>query len=130
MNAGSAPYPARRGLVLRHGISRTWLVVHVIGELDVSTAPGLRRPLGALVENGHNQLILDLSQMHFMDSSGLGNLVSALKRVRVGDGRLALVGLSPRTTTILRLTGLAPIFATYATVDQVADTSAETSSTA
>ena len=57
-------------------------VIEIGGEIDVYTAPRLRESIVAAVEAGHNRLIIDVQQVKFLDSTGLGVLVGALKRVR------------------------------------------------
>ena len=69
-------------------------VVEVSGEVDVYTAPQLDEQLSGLVEAGSYQLVVDLSAVEFLDSTGLGVLVKALKRVRE-HGNLLVEWVSP-----------------------------------
>ena len=71
-------------------------VLEVGGEVDVYTAPRLRERLVELVEGGARKVIVDLSRVEFLDSTGLGVLVGALKRLRAAGGTPG-VGLWPRT---------------------------------
>jgi anti-sigma B factor antagonist len=66
-------------------------VVEVSGEIDVYTAPKLREALLSLVDSGTYRLIVDMSGVEFLDSTGLGVLVGGLKRVRAHDGAIDLV---------------------------------------
>lgn len=96
-----------------------WTVVAVEGELDLYTAPQLREAVMTAVTDGADHVVLDLSTVPFMDSSGLGAVVACLKRLREGGGELALVtppGSPP--TKLLSLTGLDRAIATHATVDE------------
>jgi anti-sigma B factor antagonist len=81
-------------------------VISVIGELDFSTAPSLRAQILELINGGSSSLVIDLSQMDFVDSSGLGVLVAAMKRVRERDGRLMLRSPSANTSKVLEVSGL------------------------
>ncbi len=81
-------------------------VVTVVGEVDVHTAPQLDEALTALVEAANYRLIVDLSGVEFLDSTGLGVLVKALKRVREHDGSLDVVASADRITKVFRITGL------------------------
>ncbi len=88
-------------------------VVTVVGEVDVSSAPELRARLLELDER--QRIVVDLSEVTFLDSTGLGVLVGALKRTEAtrGEGELRLVVNRPQLTKVLEVTGLAPLFAIY-----------------
>ena len=91
-------------------------VVEVGGEIDVYTAPKLRECISGLVDDGQRQIIVDLEQVEFMDSTGLGVLVGALKRVRTVEGNLDLVCTQERLLKIFRITGLAKVFVIHDSV--------------
>ena len=95
-----------------------WAVLAVGGEVDVATAPRLREQLIGLVNQGSHRIVVDLTAVDFLDSTGLGVLVGALKRVRTHDGDLALVCDEPRILKVFEITGLTKVFAMYADVDQ------------
>lgn len=95
-----------------------WTVVAVGGEVDVATAPKLRERLISLIGEGRTHLVVDLGGVEFIDSTGLGVLVGALKRVRTHDGRLALVCTSPRVVKVFEITGLTKVFAIHRSVDE------------
>jgi anti-sigma B factor antagonist len=86
------------------------LVVKVLAaRLDSASAPDVKRRLAKRIANGHQQLVLDLSEVDFIDSSGLSTLVFALKRLgRYGEMAIS----SPRDSvvSILRLTRLYRVF--------------------
>jgi anti-sigma B factor antagonist len=83
-----------------------WTVVTVYGELDVATSPDLRERLIELVNDGRNRLVLVLDGIDFLDSTGLGTIVSALKRARTHGGDLRLVCTETRITRLFEITGL------------------------
>jgi len=95
-------------------------VVEVGGEIDVYTAPKLREQLVELVQNGSYHLIVDMEQVEFLDSTGLGVLVGGLKRVRAHDGSLRLVCTQERILKIFRITGLTKVFPIHDTVEEAA----------
>ena len=84
--------------------------VVVEGEVDVATAPFLRDELYRLIENGANWVVVDLSGMDFIDSTGLGVFVGALKRAREGGGGVELRGLKPSARKVFEITGLDSAF--------------------
>lgn len=92
-------------------------VIDVAGEIDVYTAPALRQRLAALLDQGRADLVVDLSRVTFMDSTGLGVLVGALKRVRGLDGRMVLVIDQDRILKVFRITGLTQLFTISATLE-------------
>ncbi len=87
-----------------------WTVVDIAGEIDVYTAPTLREHLSELVAAGKYHLVLDLDQVAFLDSTGLGVLVGGLKRVRAHDGSLHLVCSQERIRKVFLITGLTKVF--------------------
>ena len=92
-------------------------VVHVQGEIDVYTAPVLRERLDEHLSEGRLHLVVDLDDVSFMDSTGLGVLVGRLKLVRVKDGTLHLVCSSERILKVFSITGLDKVFQLFASVD-------------
>jgi anti-sigma B factor antagonist len=91
-------------------------IVKVGGEIDVYTAPKLREQLVELVGAGKYHLIVDMEDVDFLDSTGLGVLVGGLKRVRAHDGSLRLVCTQERILKIFRITGLTKVFPIHASV--------------
>lgn len=95
-------------------------VVEVAGELDVYSAPGLRDVLLEVTLRPAPLVVVDLSGLRFMDSSGLGVLVAGWKRARDHGGRLAVAALPARVAWVFRRTGLdraLPVFATVAAAE-------------
>jgi anti-sigma B factor antagonist len=92
-------------------------VLEVGGEVDVYTAPRLRERLIELVDAGAKHVVVDLSRVEFLDSTGLGVLVGALKRLRAADGSLGLVCAHERLLKIFRITALDRVFSLYDSVE-------------
>ncbi|MFG3202760.1 STAS domain-containing protein [Streptomyces sp. NPDC048192] len=68
-----------------------WAVLRVTGELDLMTSPVLRQHVHDVVAEGHHSLVVDLSDVFFCDSSGVGVLVAARRLIRSCQGRLRLI---------------------------------------
>ena len=66
------------------------VVVHVSGEVDIVTAPVLRRHLDSAIAAGRPTIIIDLSGTTFLDARGVGVLVGARKQVAHGGGHLVI----------------------------------------
>jgi anti-sigma B factor antagonist len=85
-------------------------IVALDGEVDVYTAPALRERLIEASETGCGTVVVDMTEVDFIDSSGLGVLVSALKRVRENDGQMRIVTAKEPILKIFRITGLDRVF--------------------
>lgn len=91
-------------------------VIEVKGEIDVYTAPVLREELTSLIDSEHTTIVVDLTQVSFMDSTGLGVLVGALKKVRTLGGDLALVIDQEKILKVFRITALTQVFTIHPTL--------------
>ncbi len=103
------------GLDVREIGSRA--VVDVKGEIDVYTAPKLREKLIELVSEGSYDVVVNLEGVDFLDSTGLGVLVGALKRVKAHDGSLSLVCTQEKILKIFKITGLTKVFPIHDSLD-------------
>jgi anti-sigma B factor antagonist len=91
------------------------------GEIDVYTAPVLKEELVSILQGGCTHVILDLEKVGFIDSSGLGVLVSALRRAREKDGTVRIVCTRESILKIFRITGLDKVFPIFSDVAQAAE---------
>lgn len=98
-----------------------WTIIVASGEVDVAAAPELRDTLTALVADGHTRLLLDLEDVDFIDSTGLGVIVGAVRRARAADGDLRVVCTNTRILRVFAITGLDKIFVVAADRDQATD---------
>lgn len=85
-------------------------VVSVSGELDLSTAPTLQGDLVALLQKGRNALVLDMSEVGFMDSTALGMLVTVHGMAKEAGGSLVLSGAQKQVRRVAEITGLEELF--------------------
>jgi anti-sigma B factor antagonist len=85
-------------------------VVGVRGEVDVATAPALRETLDATIDGGPGTVVVDLSGVTFIDSTGLGVLIGARKRCLDVGGELRVVVAEPRILKVFEITGLSDLF--------------------
>ncbi|MEA2124738.1 MAG: anti-sigma factor antagonist [Solirubrobacteraceae bacterium] len=85
-------------------------VVSVTGELDMSTSSELRRRVEACIRNGRTAVIIDLTGLTHMDSSGLAALISAHQLTQERRGRLALVITSESLRRTVEVRGLDRLF--------------------
>jgi anti-anti-sigma factor len=97
------------GLHIRHHHApsdASVVVVEIVGEIDIYTSRQMRTYLVDLVNRGFVKLVLDFSEVMFLDSSGLSILVHVDKRTRHGGGSVVLTGLRQREFRILRIVEL------------------------
>jgi anti-sigma B factor antagonist len=94
-----------------------WTILSLSGEIDIATAPRVRERLYALLAEGNERLIVDLDDVGFLDSTGLGVLVGVLKRVRTQGGELRLVCTQPRIAKVFEITRLDSAFAIFDSLD-------------
>jgi anti-sigma B factor antagonist len=99
-------------------------VVSLRGEIDVYTAPRLRQTLIDLISEGATDIVVDMSGVDFLDSTGLGVLVGGLKRVKAKEGSLKLVVNQEKILKIFDITGLTKVFPIFASLDEAAGGSA------
>ena len=85
-------------------------VVAVRGEIDLFTAPELKTAVVNAIESGRTRLVVDLSETTFLDSTALGVLIGALKRLRSRDGVMTLVNRDANIAKTFEITGLDQIF--------------------
>lgn len=81
-------------------------IVHIAGEIDVTSAAVLRDALEALIADGRRRLTLDLSDVTFLDSTGLGIVVGRLKRLARHGGTMSVAASHERVRRVFTITGL------------------------
>ena len=87
--------------------NRNTLIARLSGELDQREAAEIRKELDSILEDGQiRRLIFDLSQLRFMDSSGIGLIIGRYKRLKRRNGIVAVTGLDERMNRILDMAGL------------------------
>jgi len=90
-------------------------VVEAMGEVDLRRQPEFQKALLVVCEERPARLIIDLGQVSYMDSSGVGTLVKIAHTVKGQGGRMTLVGPSPRVRSIFEVTSLDRYFHIVAT---------------
>jgi len=96
----------------------TACVVSVSGEVDVYTSPALKARLLEAIDGECPLLVVVLDGVGFIDSSGLGVLVGALRRLKERGDDMRIVCTREQVLKIFRITGLDKVFAIVATVDE------------
>ncbi|GKV67220.1 MULTISPECIES: STAS domain-containing protein [Sporosarcina] len=81
----------------------------IIGEIDIYTAPKLKEHLARLEQAEGMEVELDLSEVNYMDSTGLGVFVGFYKEITAHNGKLVIKGLNQRLYRLFEITGLSDI---------------------
>ena len=102
-------------------IRGTRAVLRPHGRLNMVTAPSVKARIDQAVAEGHAEIVIDLSETSFMDSSGLGALIGGLKAARQAGGDLHIAAAPEQVMTVLRLTNLDRVLRTHRTVDEALD---------
>ena len=95
------------------------LVVSFVGRVNLEGAESLafKDRLKALIADGNHHVVMDLGNVGFLDSQGLGALISCLKVLRQADGSFVLTNLSQPVEAVLRITRLIRVFDVQPTVE-------------
>ncbi|MFJ4873857.1 STAS domain-containing protein [Streptomyces sp. NPDC088745] len=107
-----------------------WAVLHISGELDLVTSPAVRQRVHGAVADGRHRVVLDLSDVLFCDSSGVGLLIAARRLMRSCRGSLRLI-LPARgavdgshVNRVLAALGVRRLFEVFPDVDTAVDDTA------
>jgi anti-sigma B factor antagonist len=96
-------------------------VIDLEGEVDVYTAPQLKQQIISMLDSGIDHIVVNLSQVDYLDSTALGVLIGGLKRLRERSGTLHLICPPPRIRRIFEITGLDRIFDIYASEEEAVE---------
>ena len=110
-----------------------WIVIQVAGEMDLVTSPELRQRVHSAVAQGHHRVVLDLSEVVFCDSSGVGVLIATRRLMRSCQGSLRLIlpaqgaadsAHAHHVNRVLGALGVRRLFDVYADLTTAADETA------
>lgn len=105
-------------LVIKSSTVEGTTVLAPQSDIDMSRAPAMRDAIKSALASKPSKLVIDLSVVDYVDSSGIATLVEALKWTREAKVGLALAGLRPRVKTLLEITKLTALFTTRPTVEE------------
>jgi anti-sigma B factor antagonist len=96
-------------------------VVELEGEIDLSTAVVFKETVYEVIESGHTDVVIDLNGLEFMDSTGLGVLVAALKKTSTEGGSIRLICDKRSILKVFTITGLDKVFSIYDNLQRCLD---------
>ena len=89
------------------------MILGLTGRFDASVAQTFKDTIGKLIDQGCTHYVIDLADVDYMDSGGLGSLVASLRRVREQEGEIKLVSPCAKVRKVFELTRTHRIFDIY-----------------
>ena len=93
-------------------------VIELAGEVDAYTCSRLREAMIEAIEDGGASLVVNMKDVEYIDSSGLGTLVGGLKRVSEREGSIAICCTNPQIRKVFDITGLVKVFPIFGTEEE------------
>ena len=85
-------------------------VCHIEGEVDITSSPDIKKAFDKLISQKTPKIVINLSRVTYVDSSGLATLVEILKNMRSYGGRMRLAGMSSKIKSLFEITKLEKLF--------------------
>ncbi len=92
-------------------------VLSLKGEIDLHVSPSIASSLAAMIEEKPARLVVDMSDVTYIDSSGLAVLIEAMQNIEAKGGKFMLAGLQPNVRPIFEIARLDQVFMIYPDVD-------------
>ena len=102
---------------IHHQVKENICVLYLSGRMNATNASKFKKYVTDLVNDGYLTFICDMSDLKFIDSSGLGALVSFMRKVSSQKGSISLSGLSEEIQSLFELTRMHKIFDIYTTCE-------------
>ena len=99
--------------------SGPWAILQIAGEIDLNTAPKLKEAIVGSMKDGFRRIALDLTNVGFLDSTGLAAMVSGIKRANEAGGGLVLINPNEHIQRILSITDLEKIFPVFSNAESL-----------
>ncbi|AGB40560.1 anti-anti-sigma factor [Halobacteroides halobius DSM 5150] len=97
------------------------LVITLDGEFDLHTAEKFKKRVGNKIAAGNTRIILDLGGVEFIDSSGLGAILSKYKKLDKMNGKLIVTNVTPQVKRIFEVSGILRIIDIYSSQKEALD---------
>jgi len=85
-------------------------VCHIDGEIDINSSPAVKKSFDKLISQKTPKIVINLSKVTYVDSSGLATLVEILKNMKSYGGRMRLASMSPKIKSLFEITKLEKLF--------------------
>ena len=94
------------------------MILQMDGEIDINTSPEVRKAFEAMIKQQQKKILLNFSQVSYIDSSGLATLVEMLQRLKRYEGILRLSNLSDKVKALFEITKLDRLFSIFTQEDE------------
>lgn len=94
------------------------MVCRIDGDIDISSSPDLKKVFDKLISQKTPKIVIELSRVTYVDSSGLATLVGILKNMRTYGGKMRLAGMSPKIKSLFEITKLDKLFEIMASEEE------------
>ncbi len=94
-------------------------IIQVSGEVDLYNVSELKKALFSITDGKHYSVVVDMKNVNYMDSSGIGALVAGQKKMRAHNGKFALMNIHEDVLNILKLATLDKFFKIYESDDEI-----------
>ncbi len=94
-------------------------IIEVSGEVDLYNVSELKKALFSITDGKHPSVVVDMKDVNYMDSSGIGALVAGQKKMRAHNGKFALMNIHDDVLNILKLATLDKFFTIYESEEEI-----------
>lgn len=94
-------------------------IVSINGEVDLYNVSELKKTLFSITDGAHSSVVVDMKNVNYMDSSGIGALVAGQKKMKAHNGKFALMNIHDDVLNILKLATLDKFFKIYESEDDL-----------
>jgi len=98
---------------------KSYLIVSLNGEFDIESSQTLKGEVRKNLTSGNPNIVIDLTKVNYVDSSGLGTLIALQKDARFNGGSLSIVGASEQIKRVMKMTNLDKLFDFYTSINEV-----------
>ncbi|WP_456399583.1 STAS domain-containing protein [Mesoaciditoga sp.] len=96
-----------------------YLIVSLNGEFDIESSQTLKEEVRKNLTSENSNIVIDLTKVSYVDSSGLGTLIALQKDARFNGGSLSIVGASEQIKRVMKMTNLDKLFDFYTSINEV-----------
>lgn len=97
---------------------KKYLIISLEGELDVENSSSIKDNIRNRISSEYPNLVIDLTKVNYVDSSGLGTLIALQKDARFNGGALSIVGASDQIRRVMNITNIDKLFELYDTLEE------------